>query len=165
MGYAGVVAQDTLTRLWTGQEQERELMPRIAKIAVWLVVAFFALRFGDLAVKGRLGLVFQADRFSVLFLAEMALAGAGAALLFTRKGRENAGTRFGSAMLLIASGALYRFDTYLIALQPRGDWSYFPSLGEVFVSLGLFALALCVFIALSKRFPILTRPATAPAAS
>lgn len=155
MGYSGVVIQDGLTRLILGRPQENELLPRLSRLPPWLVLAYLALRFGDLAFKGRLGLLLNTDRFAFFFWVEIGLALAGSALLLGEEHRRNPGRRFLAAMMLILFGALYRFDTYLIGIVPRGDWHYFPSVGEIFVSLGLWALAGCVFMVVVKRFPVL----------
>jgi Ni/Fe-hydrogenase subunit HybB-like protein len=59
-------------------------------------------------------------------------------------------------MLLMASGSLYRFDTYLVAFRPGAHWSYFPSVGEILVTVGLIAGELMAFVLIVKLFPILT---------
>ena len=159
MGYAGVVVQDTLTRRALGRPQDQELLPVLGRVAAALVAAFFAVRFLDLAFEGRLSLLFVADRFALLFWVEMALAAAGGVLLVTRRGSVDPGMRLLAALALLLSGALYRFDTYLIALQVRTSEVYFPSVGEIFSALGLFGMAGCVFLVLVRRFPILVAPA------
>ncbi len=161
MGYAGVVAQDTLTRVVLKRRQEYELLPRLSVVAIALVAAWWGVRLLDLALKGRLGLVFTSGANSAYFLAEFGLAFFGAAVLAVRRWRWNPGMRFGAAVLLLASGGLYRFSTYLLAIEPRQPGSYFPSVGELVVSGGLIALALCVFIFVAKKFPIIVGPASA----
>ncbi len=155
MGYSGLVLQDGLTRLVLGRPQEDDLMPRLARLPPFLVLAFLLLRFGDLAFKGRLGLLLVPDRYAFFFWLEIGLALAGSALLLGDGHRRDPGRRFLAALSLILFGALYRFDTYLIGIVPRGDWHYFPAPAEIFVSLGLWALAGCVFIVVVKRFPVL----------
>lgn len=161
MGYSGVVVQDSVTRRLLRQRQDRDLLPVLSQVAAGLVAAFFVVRFGDLAWQGRLGYLFNADRFAAFFWLEMVLAGAGGAVLATQGGRTDPGKRMGAAVALLLSGALYRFDTYLIGLQVRVPEVYFPSVGEILASLGLFAMAGCVFLVLVRRFPILVGPARA----
>lgn len=157
MGYSGLVTLDTLARRSMGWKQDADLLPGLAKIIRWFPMAWLALRFADLAVKGRLGLLIVPDGYTLLFWLETGLAAWGGALFFTRSGQENPGVRLGAALLLIASGTLYRFDTYLIALRPLGGFTYFPSLGELIVALSLWSMAFCVFLLVSRRFPIFTR--------
>ena len=156
MGYSGVVIQDALTRMILHRPQENDILPRLSKIVVGIAAVYLAIRFGDLVYKGRVGLLFEAGRFAPLFWIEVLLAVAGALLLLRKAGRESPGVRFGAALLFVFSGALYRFDTYLVALQPVSGWHYWPSIGETFLSLGLFSMAGCIFIIVVKRFPVLS---------
>ena len=50
---------------------------------------------------------------------------------------------------------LYRFDTFLVAFQPGAGWHYFPSIQEMFISIGLIATELALYVAIVCRFPII----------
>ena len=63
---------------------------------------------------------------------------------------------FRAAMMIVLAGSLYRFDAYLVAFNPGPGWSYFPSVPETVITLGLVALEILIFILLVKRFPILS---------
>jgi Ni/Fe-hydrogenase subunit HybB-like protein len=56
---------------------------------------------------------------------------------------------------LILAGILYRLDVYLIAFQPRAGWQYFPSVPEMLVTLGLFALEILLYLVFIKKLAIL----------
>ncbi|HEX6199265.1 MAG TPA: hypothetical protein VF150_03295, partial [Thermoanaerobaculia bacterium] len=72
------------------------------------------------------------------------------------KGRiQNLGWLFQASVLLLFGGALYRFSTYLMAFNPGDNWSYFPSIPEMLVTIGFVALEVLAYIYLIKRFPIL----------
>ena len=58
-------------------------------------------------------------------------------------------------MAMIVAGALYRFDTYLVAFTPGSNWSYFPSVGELTITVGLVAFEILAYITIVRRFPIL----------
>jgi Ni/Fe-hydrogenase subunit HybB-like protein len=76
-------------------------------------------------------------------------------LLVTRNPASTRGLLRTSALILIA-GTLYRFDAYLVAFNPGPGWSYFPSLPEILITVGLIALEILIYILLVKRFPILS---------
>jgi Ni/Fe-hydrogenase subunit HybB-like protein len=63
------------------------------------------------------------------------------------------------------AGALYRFDTYLLAYQPGSNWSYFPSVPELLMTFGFVATELALYIFLVKRFPIIAGVPSRSAAS
>jgi Ni/Fe-hydrogenase subunit HybB-like protein len=58
---------------------------------------------------------------------------------------------------MLLNGALYRLNCYLIGFDPGDGWSYFPSLGEVLVTLGIFALEIMLYLMVVKLFPVLHR--------
>jgi Ni/Fe-hydrogenase subunit HybB-like protein len=57
-------------------------------------------------------------------------------------------------MMMLAAGMLYRFDVYLVGFRPGPGWVYFPSIAEMFVTLGLVAFELMAYLYVVKRFPI-----------
>ena len=65
-------------------------------------------------------------------------------------------------MMMICAGTLYRFDVYMIQFDPGPGWAYFPSIPEMFITFGLVAVELMVYIFIVKRFPILAGFAPAP---
>ena len=77
--------------------------------------------------------------------------------------RRDRGRLFGAALLTLAAGAFYRVDTYLTMYRPSGwtdgvanaaGWNYFPSMGEMVVTVGMAAVGIAVFIFISRAFPV-----------
>ncbi len=165
MGYAVVVFESTLAgALFRRSHDDDHARSAVERVAAWGSLLFVALRLGDLALRGRFGLALQGDLKSVLFWIENALVLAPFLLVFGRARRYDARRLFHGALLVILGGALYRFDTYLVAFDPGPGWSYFPSVAETLITVGLVALEGVVYIALVTRFPILAgAPTAAPA--
>ena len=69
--------------------------------------------------------------------------------------RNDLGHLFRAAIFLMLAGALYRFDAYIVAFAPPGNWTYFPSVTEMLISLGLIAAEIMAFVIIVKYFPIL----------
>ena len=61
-----------------------------------------------------------------------------------------------SGGLVLLAGTMYRFDAYIVASNPGPGWTYFPTLPEILITVGLVALEVLVYILLVKRFPILS---------
>ena len=59
-------------------------------------------------------------------------------------------------MLVLLFGVLYRFDAYLVAFQPGEGYHYFPSVPEMAITVGLVSIEIFLYVALVKRFPILS---------
>jgi Ni/Fe-hydrogenase subunit HybB-like protein len=115
-------------------------------------------------MRGRLGLVLRFDFFSWMFLLEMALFLAPALLLLSRKWRMNPGIELIAAILMMMAGSLYRFDTFLVGFRPGPGWSYFPTVPEMLVTIGLVSFEILAYLFIVKTFPIIHSGVPAPAA-
>jgi Ni/Fe-hydrogenase subunit HybB-like protein len=156
MGYAAVVFEATLSSWLLKREPEREMLAGLSQAIVPLGTAYVGLRLLDIAGRGQLSALFAFDFYSVMTLLELALVIAAVGLLLGDAQRQKLGNLFRAAMLFMLAGSVYRFDTYLVAFRPGSNWSYFPSVSEIFVTVGLVAGELMAFILIVKLFPILT---------
>jgi Ni/Fe-hydrogenase subunit HybB-like protein len=156
MGYAAVVFEATLSSWLFKRTPERAMLAGLSQAIVPLATAYVALRLLDIAGRGQLPALFAFDFYSVMTLLELALVVAAVAFLLGDAQRQRLGNLFRAAMLFMLAGSVYRFDTYLVAFRPGAHWSYFPSVGEILITLGLVAGELMAFIVIVKLFPILT---------
>lgn len=153
MGLGGVVLESTISSRAFGRPNEHSLLVRIGRVAAGLFALFMVMRLADLAFRGRLDMLLAFDRFTFWFTLEMLLAAAGIVVLLQPS--LTRGRLFRAAMLVLLAGALYRFSVFLIAYQPAPGAVYFPSLGEIMVTVGLVAAEIAVYILIVRRFPIL----------
>jgi Ni/Fe-hydrogenase subunit HybB-like protein len=156
MGFGAVVLIENLGAIAWGKKVDQRLLARLNVVPAWLSLGYVAIRLGDLAYRGRLGLVLGAGMYSFFFLLELALFLVPGLLLLSPRWRANRGKLFGSALLLVFGGALYRFDTYLLAYQPTPGWHYFPYVREMLFSACLAAIGVAVYVLFVKLFPILS---------
>ncbi len=153
MGYAIVVFEGSLSARLFGRRREDAMLARLGGVMVGILGLFIVLRFVDLVIHGRLGLMFRFDGYSILFWVETVLFAIPMVMLW--RGRQNFRTVFRAAILILLAGALYRFDTYLVAFNPGSQWSYFPTLPEVWITVGVVAIEIFAYIYFVRRFPIL----------
>jgi Ni/Fe-hydrogenase subunit HybB-like protein len=154
MGYGVVVFESVFSTIAFKRKPETEMLAVLQKLAVYVGLAFVAVRFVDLAVRGSLGYVARFDLYGITFWIETLLFVLPAVMLFVSP-KVTMGSLFRGAMVIAFAGALYRFDTYLVGFQPGPGWHYFPSVPEMFISIGLISLELAAYVALVKLFPIL----------
>ncbi len=155
MGYGAVVVLTTILNVtWRGQHDQK-LFAEMSKVNAGLLLFYVALRVGDVAVHGKLSYL-GANFYTALFLFELALFVVPALMFFSKGVQRSKGRTFGAALLAVAAGALYRVDTYLTVYRPAPGWDYFPSLGEITVTLGMAAIGMAAFILVSRRFPVVT---------
>lgn len=154
MGAGAVIAVDTLTHLAWNRSRDVALASTLALLMAGFSLAFAALRALDVAWAGELATIHGPK--GLLFVLEMALFLYPAIRVLGPSYRRNPGYVFWAALLTLAAGALYRFDTYLAAFDPGPGWSYFPSVGEILFSVGLAAVGVAIYTVAVKRLPILT---------
>lgn len=142
MGYAVVVLE-------CGAGSPTRARNALQQIATWSVFAFVVARFTDLAFRGEIGRILTLDLYGVMFWTETLLFLAPMLLMRPRQ------ARFSAPLLLLAAGALYRLDTFLVAYDPGPGWHYFPSVPEIFITIGLIAFELAAYVYIVKTFPIL----------
>ena len=160
MGYSIVVFESTFSSLAFKRELETPMLKNIQKIAAWGGLLFVLVRFADIAMQGKLQYVSKLDLYGTMFWIETVLWLLPLAMLLATK-YHNFGTLLSSAIVTAIAGSLYRFDTYLVGYNPGPGWHYFPSIPEMFISIGLISLELAAYIVLVKKFPILTGTPTA----
>jgi len=155
MGYAGVVFESTLASTLFGRRPDTKMLASLAAAIVPLQLGFVVLRLGDLAWQGRLNLLFAGDGRGVLAAIEFVMFLAPVVMLASAAQRADLGRLFRAALVMIAAGALFRFDTYLVAFVPGPQWAYFPSVPELLITVGLVAGEVLAYVLIVRIFPIL----------
>jgi hypothetical protein len=92
----------------------------------------------------------------ILFVIEVLLFLIPAVLLLDRHGRTRPTRLFWSALAVVAAGALYRFNAFMLTYDPGTGWHYFPAVGELFITLGIVAIEVMAYLFFVKRLPIMT---------
>ena len=156
-----------LVEMWIARRFGRALrVPQLAamgKVAFWSLLAYLALRLGDVIVRGQLSSAFAGGK-GPLFLAELVVGGLlPAALLSSAKVRETPKLLALGAFLSMAGIVFNRINVVVLgmnlkgALPQLGPQSYFPSVVEWGISLGLIAATIFLF-GLGVRFlPVLPK--------
>ena len=155
MGYAVVVFESVLSAVAFKRPVEIGMLAGLAGAIVPVQLAFVVIRVVDLAWRGDLGLLFAGDLRSIMAWVEFVLFLAPVAMLISPVRRRDPSHLFRAALVMMFAGAVYRFDTYLVAFMPGPHWSYFPSVAEMLITVGLVAFEILAYVALVKAFPIL----------
>lgn len=163
MGLAAVSIEGTMSSIALKRPLERQLLGKLLGIGIVLAALFLVARFVDVAARGALPTAFELSWPALMFWVEAVLFGAPIVLLFTAAARRRAQRLFVGAVSLALGGILYRLSAYLIAYQTGAGWHYFPSLGELFVTIGLVAFEILAIIIAIRVLPILPTASDAAA--
>ncbi len=153
MGLGAVVVLTALMRHAWNAKHDHELLVDVSRVNGGLLVVFAALRLVDLAAAGKLRFLLVPDFHLIFFVLEMGLFLLPAFAFLTRRVEDHR-VRVAGAALTLCAGALWRVDTFLTAYNAGESWSYWPSWGELSVTVGMAAIGVAVFIAVSRLLPV-----------
>jgi Ni/Fe-hydrogenase subunit HybB-like protein len=155
MGYSIVMLEAAVVTHSFDLPSEHKLLSRLSRFVGWLTIAWLGVRWADLIGRGALDLAFAGDLKATMFWIENLVLVGAAAVFLTRTGRANRRASFAAAAALLVGGALYRFDALLIGVSPVGNWSYFPSVPEIMVTVGIVSFEILIYLVAIKMFPVL----------
>ena len=155
MGFAIVAFESLVSSIAFKRPFETILLPKIAHIMVWVTVVFLVLRILDVIRLGALGLAFRGDTMAIFWWIEMALGFLAVGCLLPASLRRQPRYLFVGASALLAHGFLYRLNCYLIGYDPGNGYQYYPSMSEILVTLGIFAMHIFLYLIFVKNLPVL----------
>ena len=161
MGYAVVLFESCLTSSAYRRKLETHMLTPLAKIMLGFLAVYLVVRVGDLLVRGALPKAFVPSVEALMFWLEMLSFTAPLILIGAESNRRNPARLFLAGVLLMLGGALLRLNGFLIGYETNvdgaGGYSYFPTLAEVLVTAGMFAIEVLGYIVITRRFPVLPR--------
>lgn len=155
IGFAVVAFESVLSSVGFKRPFESRILAKLSGIMAWFTLAFVVIRLLDVIRIGALPLAFEPTVHALSFWIEMTMGVAAVLLLLPKSNRYSPRWVFLGASAMLINGALYRLNAYLIGYNPGGGWQYFPSMGEILVTLGIFSLEIMLYLALVKLLPVL----------
>jgi Ni/Fe-hydrogenase subunit HybB-like protein len=154
-GPAMAILEHLAAARWLGFEPRLSMLAGLAGIEAWLVALFLTFQMGDLVSRGGVGPMLSGTWFAVSFWIEI---GFGLllplVLLMMPEVRQSRGGLATACGLVVGGVLLHRLNVAVIGLRVRHWETYFPSLGEIGITLGITAGAVFAFGVLARILPI-----------
>ena len=161
MGYAVVLFESCLASSAYRRKIEMHMLTPMSKVMLGLLAVYLVVRVGDIVVRGALPKAFVPSVEALMFWLEMACFIAPLILIGAEANRRNPAKLFLAGILLMLGGALLRINGFLIGYETNidgaGGFTYFPTVAEVLVTAGMFAIEVLGYIIITRRFPVLPR--------
>jgi Ni/Fe-hydrogenase subunit HybB-like protein len=158
LGFACVILTLILCCMFWKRPFDKDIMGELALIMTRLTLAWVAVRFADVIVRGVFFMAFELTRFALLFWTENFLLILPCVMLLSRRRRESIDLLFKWTIPVAFGGMLYRFDPTTLAYSPQPGAYYFPSFVEILISLGWISVATMIFLVMVKKTAILPAP-------
>lgn len=111
-----------------------------------------------------LGDALELTPLAASFWSENALALFAAVGFLSPAARRDEVWTFLAALALLLFAIVYRFNAYLVGYTPAvAGYTYFPSVQEILVTLGMIAFEILGYLVVIKLFPVLHAPVRQPA--
>ena len=155
MGYAIVIFESILSSVGFKRASETPILGKLAGIIPTLLGGYLIIRFGDLILRGKLGLIFSFDFKSLMFIVENVLYVIPLVILMNASNRKSTQKLFIAAVSLLLAGSVYRFNAFIIGFDPGQGWQYFPSFAELMITVGVISLEILAYLIFVKKMPVL----------
>ena len=165
VGLGMVILESSLSARAFKRGLEVNLLKKLALADLCVEAIYLVLKFGDLAAAGELNLLFTSGWMSVLFWAEIAIGAVIPIILFSQRAVRESGTGLLVGSLFVVAGLiLNRFNVSWFGIQRvdpmtyvpsfMGKVTYFPTLPEVAVSIGIVSAGVLAFTLAAKYLPL-----------
>ena len=119
MGYAIVVIESTLSSRAFGRAREDRMLASLSRTMIVVLLAYVVIRLADIVVARQDGAaVLLGPPERALLAGDGLLPGAGGGVPGARPARSPSAACSARPLTVLVGGALYRFDSYLVAFTP-----------------------------------------------
>jgi octaheme c-type cytochrome (tetrathionate reductase family) len=156
-GFPMVTFESLVVSKSFGRKPEMEVLTPLAKYMPVLMGIYLATKLGDMIYRGSYVYLFDGSTQSNAFMVEV-LCGVTLpfVLLLFRKVRQSPGWLFFASTLYVIGIVLNRINVFLVSYSPPYEIeSYFPTVGEVFITVGLISALMFLYRVAVFIFPVL----------
>jgi Ni/Fe-hydrogenase subunit HybB-like protein len=158
VGFPMIIFESLLAANSFKMKPEIKLLSGLGKMTAPIIGVYLAFKIGDIFVRESFKYLVVLDVPSWMFITEIAIM-IRAFFMFLSKKTENSPSRlFIASSLVIAAVLLNRINNFIIAYNPfYNPVLYYPSFGEISVTVGCIALLVLAYRAFVMIFPVITK--------
>jgi Ni/Fe-hydrogenase subunit HybB-like protein len=159
VGFPMVIFESMIASRVFGRKPEMHILAPLGRIVAAILFIYFAFKIGDMTLRGTGKYLLEGSAQSTMFILELGLGVVLPMVLLTfKRARNSPRLLFIAATLVVLGVAFNRINVFLTAYTPvYKTGQYFPSIGEIAVTVGLMSGLMFVYRVLVTIFPILPR--------
>jgi len=165
VGFPMVIVESIIAARSFKMQPEMNVLSRLARMMPPLLGIYLAFKIGDLVIREAFVYLTQFNTASVMFTLEV-VGGVIIPLrmLLSPTVRKSPPLLFTAALLVVLGVLLSRINTFITAYTPPySTHPYFPSFGEISVTVGFVSLLMLAYRFVVLNFPIISIPEQTPA--
>lgn len=161
VGFPMVIFESLIASHSLGLKPEREILSRLSNYVVPLLGVYLAFKIGDMVIRETFVYLTTLTVPSVLFFVEVVIGVIVPLRMFlSRAVRKSMVGIFVASALVIFGVLLNRINSFITAYTPSYSLgqTYFPSIGEISITVGFVAILVLLYRALVMIFPVISTP-------
>lgn len=157
VGFPMIIFESLIASRSFRLKPEMKILSDLGGMTAPLLGIYLAFKFGDMFIRETFVYAARFDYTALMFLSEIGLLLIAFLMLLSRKTSGSPGMLFTAASLVIAGVLLNRFNNFITAYKPFYDTvTYYPSFGEISVTIGCIALLVLIYRFIVIYFPVIS---------
>jgi Ni/Fe-hydrogenase subunit HybB-like protein len=160
VGFPMVIMESISASKSFGLKPEKDVLTSLSRFVGPILGIYLAAKIGDMFIRESFVYLTELNLASIMFTVEIVVGVVIPLRMFLSSSvRQSTTGLYIASMLVILGVVLNRFNNFVIAYNPPyTETSYFPSIGEISVTLGFVALEILLYRAFVMIFPIISLP-------
>ncbi len=160
VGFPMVIFESMIAAKSFGEKPEMEVLTPLGFSVAPLLGIYLAFKIGDMFIRGTFVYLTEINTASVMFTIEVVVGVIIPLRMFlSKKVLETPSLLFTASSLVIFGVLLNRINNFIVAYTPPYSFgSYFPSFGEISVTVGFAALLVLIYRIIVMNFPVISQP-------
>jgi Ni/Fe-hydrogenase subunit HybB-like protein len=158
VGFPMIIFESILAAKSFGYKAEMDALSMLSKTVAPLLGIYLAFKIGDMVIRGTYVYLLEANVQSVMFFIEVVFGVIVPLRMFLSPAVLKSQKLLFTASALVVFGVLLsRINNFIVAYDPPYKFStYFPSFGEISVTVGLAALLILIYRFITINFPVIS---------
>ncbi|KAA3612197.1 MAG: Ni/Fe-hydrogenase cytochrome b subunit [Calditrichaeota bacterium] len=167
VGFPMVIMESLISSRSFGMKPEMHVLSKLSRFVGPLLGIYLGFKLGDMAIRETFVYLNEITLESVMWVVEIVIGIIVPLRMFLyEKVQRSPFWLFIASNLVIFGVLLNRFNNFIIAYTPLyADKPYWPSFGEISVTLGVIALEILLYRLIVMIFPVISQPLKGTAAS
>jgi Ni/Fe-hydrogenase subunit HybB-like protein len=158
VGFPMIIFESLIASRSFKMKPEIKVLSKLGKMVAPILAIYLAFKIGDVFVRESFKYIVVFDTPSWMFITEIAIMVRAFFMFISKKTASSPIRLFIASSLVIAGVLLNRINSFIIAYNPfYNPDMYYPSIGEISVTIGCIALLVLAYRAIVIIFPVISQ--------
>jgi len=156
VGFPMIIFESLIASRSFKMKPEMKILSKLGTMVAPILGVYLAAKIGDIFIRETFKYILLFDVTAWMFISEMGLIIVAFVMFLSKDTAHSPFRLFFASSLVIAGVLLNRINNFIVAYKPFYDpVSYFPSFGEISVTIGCIALLVLFYRAVVLFFPVI----------